>query len=782
MTRFYTVFAVFLLAGIPVVQAAPRSEKQIFAHYMGSWPAGTKATAHHYRQQPKDISPENKSMLSQVGGRVTNWSLVPQEWFYSQVELKQAAELEIKRAMRIGLDGFAIDAWASPELAKPLLAMFLAICKEQNLDFSVTLCLDPSCHQVKTDRYDDSAGGHIGGMHDTVRYLLSNYGEHPKLARRDGKPLIFTYSTQGFLPHALKTLGQGKDETNRWKQKLIIFNDLRQMVRKEFNTEIFIHHDIDNAFLGIDLRNIEGSTPPHTPGPIMADYAAYLAKGDGKLQGQDAIGGFLGVNWLDEFERVGLSVKKTGKTWAIPMWHQYNNIMGSLHVQPGTDLFRKLWEQARSTNTTLIQYVTWNDYGEDTNLAPGTATRYTIYDLTAHQIKWWKDGKQPTYDHDKVYLTYRRYPSGATIYPLNSRRSAAGVLEVASILTKPGKIQLPGRSANYDAPAGLFVKQFPLTAGPVVAEVVRDDKVQLRVTSPDPISVKPWREANAMVCYSSEYDRQWQIDFPDTPVQTYAEYGDADEDGLPNWFEMLYFGKLGDYSTATSTNPNDDPDGDGLTNLQEYQQQSDPRKKTQSYQVGHVWDLATVHQSGATFNPDVDTTGRKVWHYLYKLGDRPVPLDGAYLPCPISSGKVGYAGDMVQHTPYRDDQFKHVYGWVARHKNPVDDSWMIQLRSNTNCSAILAWQAPVTGRISLHISTYAKPDGSNRKGTLTIQRTGPFETLMEKRVQENESVDVNLSDITVKPGDRIYIIGSYHPDYVAMMLKTMKIKLESLAE
>ena len=44
---------------------------------------------------------------------------------------------------------------------------------------------------------------------------------------------------------------------------------------------------------------------------------------------------------------------------------------------------------------------------------------------------------------------------------------------------------------------------------------------------------------------------------------------DQDQDGLPDWWEMLYFGNLN--QTA-----NGDPDGDGLTNLQEYQLGTNP--------------------------------------------------------------------------------------------------------------------------------------------------------------------------------------------------------------
>lgn len=779
MRRFFPVFMAILLMSLATASAADQPKRMIFAHYMGSYPAAAAAHAHHYRQQPRDISPENKSSYSQLGGRTTNWCLAPQEWYFGSTSLRQTAELEIKRAMRMGLDGFAIDAWASPELARPLLELFLTIASEQKLPFYVTLCLDPSCHKVKTDTYDDSAGGHVGGMYDTVRFLLSTYGDHPNLARIDGKPLIFTYSTQGFLPKEKHLLGGGKDEPARWREPLILFNGLRDMVRKEFKTELFIHHDIDNEFNGLNMSLFKDARPPHQPGPIIAELAGYLARGEGKLQGQDAIGGFLGANWKPEYELVAQKVKSAGKTWAIPMSHQYNNLMGSLHVQPGTDMLRYYWDMARKTDSTLIQYVTWNDYGEDTNLSPATATRYTIYDLTAHEIQWWKTGKQPTCDHDKLYLTYRRYPEGATIFPLNSHRFVNGVLEVATILTKPGTIVLPGRSASYEAPAGLYVKQFPLSAGNVTAQVIRNGKVELEVASPDPISDKPWREANSMVCYSSEFERQWKIDFPDTPVQTYAEYGDADNDGLPNWFEMLYFGKLGDYSTATQANPQDDPDGDGLTNMQEYQQQSNPLKKAVNYEVGHVWDLSTVHASGASFNPDPDATGRKVWHYLYRMGDRPVPLDGQYLPCPLSSDKVGYAGDMVHHMPYADPQYKQVYGWIARHKNPSDGSWMIQLRPRTNSVAVLGWKSPITGKVSLNLSTYAKADNT-RKATLTIQRSNPLSQLVEQRVTGNESRVVDIPEIQVNTGDMIYIIGSDQPDYADVMLQSLKIQLMAI--
>jgi hypothetical protein len=72
--------------------------------------------------------------------------------------------------------------------------------------------------------------------------------------------------------------------------------------------------------------------------------------------------------------------------------------------------------------------------------------------------------------------------------------------------------------------------------------------------------------------------RNWKADFGEAPPVLRGEYADDDHDGLPNWFEMYWFGKFLDYTTCTAADPKADPDADGRSNLQEYLDQTDPTK------------------------------------------------------------------------------------------------------------------------------------------------------------------------------------------------------------
>jgi hypothetical protein len=532
--------------------------KKVYAHYMGCAPAGTGPQDWARYHDAPTLRHDSRNDPSRFGGHVRNWDLVPEN---SHLTAEESADLEIRRAIRIGIDGFAIDAWAGSNDAKKSLDALFKVAEEKNYPFEITICIDPNC---------------LGGEspEQVVRYLLDKHGKSPKLARRDGKPLIFGYQSVflgiGFGMNSLgqkpEWKGKEKDIPNSTALRATpegwaLLGESMKDLEKKVGQPLYIHYCLSAFEYGVDRKNVSPD--------LLLKAAPVIAKSVG------AIGSF---NWTGPLQdQIGQAVIAAGAEWSCPVgMYQKENVPYECYMPEGTEWLSGCWESAIRTNSTILQLITWNDYGENTNIAPAYNTRYTVYDLTGYYIQLWKTGKAPVPDHDRVYVTYRKYPTGAKVFPFKTKFDVKNsTLEVVTILTAPATIRLPGRQVEYEAPAGFFRKQVSLTAGAVSAELLRDGKVALKIESPEPVTDKPFREDHGMVCFSSEFMRLWKEDFGDAMPLLYSEYGDADGDGLPNWFEMYWFGKFLNFSTMTGADPKA-TGPNGKTNLENYKAQVDP--------------------------------------------------------------------------------------------------------------------------------------------------------------------------------------------------------------
>jgi len=565
MNGMLTAALCFLVALVPLTvakaddAAAPaRRPKKIYAHYMACYPAASAAPAWERNVDGPKIRHDGTGRLDPFGGQWRNWPLVPQGM---QLSLEDTMDLEIRRAMRAGINGFVVDMANEKYWYDVITAMF-KVAQEKKYPFEISVCLDNVPDRAKQ-----------------IKWLIDTYHDSPNLARRDGKPFIAGYYSalqltdvagaamikrdglKGVTPAAMADDPRLRATPEGWQDIANAFRDLEQRV----GTPIYWHFCLEGFFVRIDPQYVK-------PGMIVK--AAELFAKNGM-----AVGAFLGFPEQDAAAR---AVKAAGGEWAAPMWYQYENAFNGFNQKTkGFEMLRNCWEKARKFDSTVIQFVTWNDYTENTNLAPAYQTRYTILDLNSYFIQWWRDGAPPKVDTDRIYLSYPPYAAGARTFPFKSRdysRTHEGVLEVVTILTKPATVRLPERGIEYDAPAGFFSKQFPAPAGPVNVDLVRDGTVSTQLRAPEPITDRPYREQTSMVCYSTEEERNWKIDFPGVKPFFPSDYGDDDADGLPNWFEMYWFGRPLDYTTSTVADPKADPDGDGRSNLQEYLDQTDPTK------------------------------------------------------------------------------------------------------------------------------------------------------------------------------------------------------------
>jgi hypothetical protein len=740
--------------------------KKIFAHYMGCFPIGRHGIAPGYtRGKAKDLRHSSPSFEHAFGGMVRGVPLLPDG--VDNLTLEAAVDLDMRRAMRAGIDGFAYMAIAGgKENVFPVMDAMFKVAEEKNYPFEITWCLSG---------WDKSL--------EAIEYLLAKHGTSPKLARRDGKVLLLGYqSVFSSLDSAKRVFAERHPER---KDLDWVASDLRMTpeglrllregyrdLERRFNTPMYFQFGFGALFHGMKGKPAVEMSWPEITGVLAEEF--------------DALTAFHVQSGPEDYDAVARAVTGVGAEWGEPVMYQYENLLWSGYrtrsfpLVPGGNAIRERWERARANGSTLIQFTTWNDYHEATSLAPTTDTRYAFLDLTAYFVQWWKSGTAPTPARDKLYLLYPKYRHELPTYPFRNRApwrdtEAMNRLEVLTLLTAPARVQLPGRAEAWEAPAGLSWRQVPLTPGPVTAEVVRGGKTVVRLESPEPVTDRPFREQHSLVGVSSEDLRHWREDFGETapaPLQR-GEYGDLDGDGLPNWFELYWFGQsLLDWTAAGVAEAGADPDGDGRTNLQEYQAQSNPRVAN-LYPKEYVWNFLEPSRAVYAFNPEYDDRDVPVWHYLQKYGvELPITRDGAYWPCERFGWYPG--------TPQTRAVFAPPYNTPADWAATGDFTWRwttveangarrttpeFVMSTGSHAVRALAWQSPVAGRVRMEVTARLAAGASNPKApaTLAIEHSRPFREVSKVEFSGPDPFTLEAREIDVARGDRLYLVLSPEP-------------------
>ena len=654
--RIIGAFLVLSLVAALPVRATTVGPRRVYAHYMGCLPAWNR----HGLEQATAASDglrHPKNFYHTCGGQFMNLWLVPPG---TATNDEACARLEIARAKRAGVDGFVFDAWAGGGPARDLLDVFFKVVEEDKADFALTICFDADCH-----RPNDKSKPTYEKFAESARDLLAKHGDSPALARRNGKPLLFTYHLQHVI---------GREGPWAWKERRPLVEKGWREFRRLVGTPVYLHGCID-GIPGIERE-----------GPLRYEVADWAARHF------EAVGGFLGVkgDWrLDP--KIAEVVKSAGAEWSQPVFPQFVNHGWWIYSQAGYDTFRNNWQAAVDTGSTLIQVVTWNDYGEETAIAPNFGSAYTTLRLNRHFAERWKTGREPRIERDEAHVCFRRAVGTPDAFPFRSRRigKLPDVLEVFTFLTQPGRVSVPGYG-DYDAPAGYHYRQFPLKVGKVAVRVHRDGKTVCGCVAPEEVSDRRWREDAALQAYGSNFDEEWRTDFPDAPALRYSENGDADDDGLPNWFEMVHFGRWPDMATATVADPSADPDGDGATNLEEYRRGTDPTKADAPYAPGFVWSSRLPTR----------LTERKPWA-------EPMPIDGVFNPERDAKGAPVWwwlSQENGRWTPAGEGDFDH-RDWAAAKSRSYwagfrfEQDGRIDVKQRDHGRPAVAWESPVDGTV-----------------------------------------------------------------------------------
>lgn len=728
-----------------------RGERKVYAHYMGCWPAvNCQREDQHLCDSglKKFLHGKDANYEAHVGGRIVNKPLLPYECKMTE---KENLKLEIRRAIRAGFDGFAVDAWAgdrSPEI----MDLLFEAAEEMKVDFGITICFDKTCHGAKWIEGEQMWERFVC----SARRVLDKHKDSPNMARFNGKPLFFGYMS----PMIVNFNNRESSAELRARMKAAW-----QKWRKALPCEVYLHGCIGQL---VDTRNMERN-----------DWSS-IAKDCAETF--DTVGAFLGTEgkW-GTMSPLWEHAKAAGCGWSQPLFWQYSNKRHYIITDTGLEHLHRNWRLAIERGSDLLQFVTWNDYGEETIIAPSYGIGYTVMRVNKWYADLWKTGKAPQVKKDEVHVIYRRTVGTAYSFPFLARRvNVPQTLEVVTFLTAAGTVQVKNYG-EYKAPSGMYVKRFELKPGKIAARVRRNGETVCGVIAPEEVSTKRWREDMTEVAYGSTYEEEWAKDFPGVSPLRYTEMADDDGDGLPNWFEMVYFGTFPDMRTATIADPNADPDSDGFTNLQEYQNDTNPLTADTPYAADYEWNLTDLRRQHPYFgNPARDTKGQHVWRFTYRFGAANEP----YTPCAgapfteiISAGGSIYSGTFhtYLYNPMQpNNKFTSGFDTGWRFRDPTNG--VAEVRVNRDTPIAVEWTAPISGKFALEVLTQRAAKTHHFK--VYAEHSGRL--LGTAEISDAAEGKLSIAPFTAKRGETLRIVFTTTTPGGGPLLNINNIKIKRL--
>jgi hypothetical protein len=176
---------------------------------------------------------------------------------------------------------------------------------------------------------------------------------------------------------------------------------------------------------------------------------------------------------------------KLGKLWMQPVAFQDSRPRDAMFQESDNSLTNRLaWQLADQQHAEWVQLITWNDYAENTAMAPSVMHGWCILDMNAYDIVRFKYGRVPRVLRDALFVSYRdqfvsaqpSYHETSLMHVLPGSGQPRDMIEAVTFATAPSEVVITAGTQRYSChvPAGRGVCTFPLSLGPISAQMQRD--------------------------------------------------------------------------------------------------------------------------------------------------------------------------------------------------------------------------------------------------------------------------------------------------------------------
>lgn len=417
---------------------------KVFAHYFTPYPVSLDnkpATSDYYQRGYLDPYGENSKHLAYGGllrDRPLGRSPLTGDWQLAHMQT------EVRQARAAGVDGFFVDVLSLTSEQWTRTVRLMDAATKENSGFVVVPQLDMTT----------SAG------------KASSAQVADKLVQLAAKPSQYRLADGRVVVSAFKA--EAKDPS-WWKQVIDLMAN--RGIRVAFSP-VLLNASTANMARFAPISYGIGEWGLRSPGSVAVEVdKSKIAHG-------------LGMRWI------------------APVAVQDSRPNQSVYWEAGNlKTLRGSWRRAIEDNADFVMIPTWNDYSENSSIAPSVSHGYTFADVNAYYAYWFKTGRAPTIQRDAMYVTHRDQPFaavptiGSKLMALTGGSATASrdTVEVLTMLTRSANVTVVvgGVATTYEAPAGVFAKTVPLRTGRVSATASRGGVQFASASSPVAVVSKP---------------------------------------------------------------------------------------------------------------------------------------------------------------------------------------------------------------------------------------------------------------------------------------------------
>lgn len=349
-------------------EKAVKAEKLCWAHYV-PWGFDQVGRYDRWFERPEILNPLNDRSLL---GRNIQWD--------SGVYGGTRREIDVARLW--GFDGFCVDT-VRIDQANSILGRFFRAA--EGTDFRIALCIDNGPLDV-------------AAMIEGLAAFLQKYGDHPNMARRAGRPMIFAYNL------SLDRERWGEVRSTLAGRGL----DAYYVVRPP-RSEISLWNDADA--LADVLAGAEGLYDFGCNGFTLEQMTERLE------HGRKAV---------DQFRPDGLLIAGIAPGYVGASNSYYRPFLNS-------ESFRNNWEAAIRARADQVCLTTWNDYNEQTQIEPSALNRTALLRLNREYLRRWRGEERPKRPPEAIVSYHEEFLTGddwtieTVSFPYDTKRRSATI-------------------------------------------------------------------------------------------------------------------------------------------------------------------------------------------------------------------------------------------------------------------------------------------------------------------------------------------------------------------